>query len=55
MVSNIEGGKCNVTDEQQNDMPFLTLRFKRGRARARHGLSIRQVAETVERPFPAWR
>jgi CzcA family heavy metal efflux pump len=49
VVSNIEGA-VDVTDEQQNDIPFLTLRFKRD-ALARHGLSIRQVAETVETAF----
>jgi len=43
-------GAVDVTDEQQSDIPFLTLRFKRD-ALARHGLSVRQVAETVEAAF----
>jgi CzcA family heavy metal efflux pump len=43
-------GAVDVSDEQQSDIPFLTLRFKRD-ALARHGLSIRQVAETVEAAF----
>jgi len=43
-------GAVDVTDEQQGDVPFLTIRFKRD-ALARHGLSIRQVAETVETAF----
>lgn len=43
-------GAVDVTDEQQNDIPFLTMRFKRD-ALARHGLSIRQVAESVETAF----
>jgi Cu/Ag efflux pump CusA len=43
-------GAVDVSDEQQSDIPFLTLRFKR-EALARHGLSVRQVAETVETAF----
>lgn len=43
-------GAVDVSDEQQSDVPFLTMRFKRD-ALARHGLSIRQVAETVETAF----
>ena len=43
-------GAVDVSDEQQSDIPFLTLRFKRD-ALARHGLSVRQVAETVEAAF----
>jgi CzcA family heavy metal efflux pump len=43
-------GAVDVTDEQQSDIPFLTLRFRRD-ALARHGLSVRQVAETVEAAF----
>ncbi|PKO38865.1 MAG: CusA/CzcA family heavy metal efflux RND transporter [Betaproteobacteria bacterium HGW-Betaproteobacteria-6] len=49
VVQNVAGA-VDVTDEQQNDIPFLTMRFKRD-ALARHGLSIRQVAETVETAF----
>jgi CzcA family heavy metal efflux pump len=49
VVQNVEGA-VDVTDEQQNDIPFLTLRFKRD-ALARHGLSVRQVAESVEIAF----
>jgi CzcA family heavy metal efflux pump len=49
VVLNVNGA-VDVTDEQQNDIPFLTMRFKRD-ALARHGLSIRQVAETVETAF----
>lgn len=43
-------GAVDVTDEQQSDIPFLTVRFKR-EALARHGLSIREVAETIEVAF----
>jgi len=43
-------GAVDVSDEQQSDIPFLTVRFKRD-ALARHGLSIREVAETVEVAF----
>jgi CzcA family heavy metal efflux pump len=43
-------GAVDVSDEQQSDIPFLTLRFKRD-ALARHGLSVRQVAEAVETAF----
>ncbi|MBI5108050.1 MAG: efflux RND transporter permease subunit [Rhodocyclales bacterium] len=43
-------GAVDVTDEQQTDIPFLTIRFKRD-ALARHGLSIRDVSETVEAAF----
>ena len=43
-------GAVDVSDEQQSDIPFLTMRFKRD-ALARHGLSVRQVAEAVETAF----
>ncbi len=43
-------GAVDVSDEQQSDIPFLTIRFKR-EALARHGLSIREVAETVEAAY----
>ena len=43
-------GAVDVTDEQQSDIPFLTIRFQRD-ALARHGLSIREVSETVEAAF----
>jgi CzcA family heavy metal efflux pump len=43
-------GAVDVTDEQQSDIPFLTVRFRRD-ALARHGLSVREVAETVEAAF----
>ena len=43
-------GAVDVTDEQQSDIPFLTIRFQRD-ALARHGLSIRQVAEIIEAAF----
>lgn len=49
LVQTVEGA-VDVTDEQQSDIPFLTIRFKRD-ALARHGLSIRQVAETIEVAF----
>ena len=49
IVQNIPGA-VDVTDEQQSDIPFLTLRFRRD-ALARHGLSMRQVAEAVEAAF----
>ncbi|MBL8454148.1 MAG: efflux RND transporter permease subunit, partial [Zoogloea sp.] len=43
-------GAVDVSDEQQGDIPFLTLHFRRD-ALARHGMSIRQVAETAEMAF----
>jgi CzcA family heavy metal efflux pump len=43
-------GAVDVSDEQQSDIPFLTIRFKR-EALARHGLSIREVAETIEAAY----
>lgn len=49
LVTGIEGA-VDVSDEQQSDIPFLTLRFRRD-ALARHGLSVRQVAEAVETAF----
>jgi len=49
LVKNVPGA-VDVSDEQQSDIPFLTLRFKRD-ALARHGLSVRQVAEAVETAF----
>ena len=43
-------GAVDVSDEQQSDIPFLTVRFRRD-ALARHGLSIRQVSEAIEAAF----
>ncbi len=43
-------GAVDVTDEQQSDIPFLTVRFRR-EALARHGLSIREAAETIEAAY----
>jgi CzcA family heavy metal efflux pump len=43
-------GAVDVTDEQQTDIPFLTLRFQRD-ALAQHGLSIREVSEAIEAAF----
>lgn len=43
-------GAVDVTDEQQSDIPFLSVRFRR-EALARHGLSVREVAETIEAAF----
>ncbi len=43
-------GAVDVTDEQQTDIPFLTVRFRRD-ALAQHGLSIREVSETIEAAF----
>ncbi|MDI6747211.1 MAG: efflux RND transporter permease subunit [Rhodocyclaceae bacterium] len=43
-------GAVDVSDEQQSDIPFLTVRFKRDTL-ARHGLSIREVSETIEAAF----
>ena len=43
-------GAVDVSDEQQSDIPFLTIRFKR-EALARHGLAIREVAETIEAAY----
>lgn len=49
LVKTIQGA-VDVSDEQQSDIPFLSMRFKR-EALARHGLSVRQVAETIETAF----
>jgi CzcA family heavy metal efflux pump len=43
-------GAVDVTDEQQTDIPFLTIRFRRD-ALAQHGLSIREVSEAIEAAF----
>lgn len=43
-------GAVDVTDEQQTDIPHLVMRFDR-QALARHGLSVREVAEAVEAAF----
>jgi CzcA family heavy metal efflux pump len=43
-------GAVDVTDEQQTDIPFLTIRFHRD-ALAQHGLSIREVSEAIEAAF----
>lgn len=43
-------GAVDVTDEQQTDIPFLTIRFDRA-ALAQHGLSMREVSEAIEVAF----
>jgi CzcA family heavy metal efflux pump len=43
-------GAVDVTDEQQTEIPFLTVRFSRS-ALAQHGLSIREVSEAIEAAF----
>jgi CzcA family heavy metal efflux pump len=43
-------GAVDVSDEQQSDIPFLTMRFDRA-ALARHGLSVRHVSEAIEAAF----
>jgi CzcA family heavy metal efflux pump len=43
-------GAVDVTDEQQTDIPFLTVRFRRD-ALAQHGLSMREVSEAIEVAF----
>ncbi|WP_018078672.1 efflux RND transporter permease subunit [Thiobacillus denitrificans] len=43
-------GAVDVTDEQQTDIPFLTVRFDRA-ALAQHGLSMREVSEAIEVAF----
>ena len=43
-------GAVDVTDEQQTDIPFLTIRFDRA-ALAQHGLSMREVSEAIETAF----
>jgi CzcA family heavy metal efflux pump len=43
-------GAVDVTDEQQTDIPFLTIRFRRD-ALAQHGLSIHEVSEAIEAAF----
>ena len=43
-------GAVDVTDEQQGDIPFLTVRFNRA-ALAQHGLSMREASEAIEVAF----
>ncbi|MHB0975549.1 MAG: efflux RND transporter permease subunit [Thiobacillus sp.] len=43
-------GAVDVTDEQQTDIPFITVRFDRA-ALAQHGLSMREVSEAIEAAF----
>ncbi|MPZ45730.1 MAG: CusA/CzcA family heavy metal efflux RND transporter [Betaproteobacteria bacterium] len=43
-------GAVDVSDEQQSDIPFLTMRFNR-EALARHGLSVRHVSEAIQAAF----
>ncbi|MBI5331104.1 MAG: efflux RND transporter permease subunit [Betaproteobacteria bacterium] len=43
-------GAVDVTDEQQTDIPFLTVRFRRD-ALAQHGLNMREVSEAIETAF----
>ncbi|MEW5771113.1 MAG: efflux RND transporter permease subunit [Pseudomonadota bacterium] len=48
----VEGvpGAVDVTDEQQTEIPFLTIRFHRV-ALAQYGLSMREVSEAIETAF----
>ncbi len=43
-------GAVDVTDEQQTNIPFLTVRFDRA-ALAQHGLSMREVSDAIETAF----
>jgi CzcA family heavy metal efflux pump len=43
-------GAVDITDEQQTDIPHLTIRFQRDEL-ARHGLSVREVSEAIETAF----
>ncbi|MDO8605080.1 MAG: efflux RND transporter permease subunit [Phaeospirillum sp.] len=43
-------GAVDVSAEQQADIPFLTVKFNR-EAIARHGLTLRQVADAIETAF----
>ncbi len=43
-------GAVDVTDEQQTEIPFLTVRFRR-EALAQHGLSMREVSEAITTAF----
>jgi len=43
-------GVVDLSTEQQTDIPFLNVRFDRN-ALARHGLSVRSIAEAVETAF----
>ena len=43
-------GVVDLSVEQQTDIPFVTVRFDRV-AIARHGLSVREVAEAIETAF----
>ena len=43
-------GAVDVTPEQQTDIPFLTVAYRR-EALARHGLSVKQMSEAIEAAF----
>ncbi|MFO7542749.1 MAG: efflux RND transporter permease subunit [Thiobacillus sp.] len=43
-------GAVDVTDEQQTEIPFLTVRFRR-EALAQHGLSMREVSDAITTAF----
>ncbi|MBD3892281.1 efflux RND transporter permease subunit [Hydrogenophaga sp.] len=43
-------GAVDVSDEQQIDIPFLTIRLHR-EALAQHGLSVREVSQAIETAF----
>jgi CzcA family heavy metal efflux pump len=43
-------GVVDLAVEEQSNLPFVTVRFDRD-ALARHGLSVRDVAETIETAF----
>lgn len=43
-------GAVDITDEQQTDIPHLTIRFDRA-ALGQHGLSVREVSEAIETAF----
>ena len=49
-VANEVPGAVDIAVEQQADIPFLTVKFKRD-AIARHGLRVGDVAETIETAF----
>jgi Cu/Ag efflux pump CusA len=43
-------GAVDVQPEQQTDIPFLTVKYRRD-ALARHGLSVKAVSESIETAF----
>jgi len=49
VISKVDGA-VDVQPEQQTDIPFLTIKYRRD-ALARHGLSARELSESIEVAF----